>query len=207
MPIVTIDRLFAYIIPRKEKVIFFFKIIYLIQIAVFLAAARVLYIGGPEALYYYQLGVGSGKIAVILFILTLIPGMMRRFGITHKLLSLLMIFRRYIGIAMYVSALAHFGLVKVVPILSLKLPFRLAFFEFWGSLALFSLFFLFITSNDFSTAKLGVWWHRTHKLIYLSMWFILLHVGLQRISLWTVLMGATVLLMMASFLVSKLRGK
>lgn len=187
-------RLFAYLVARKGQVVLLFKVFYFLQIIIFLLAAA----GGSS----YPLGVAMGKAAVVLFVLTLIPGMMKRFGITHKLLALLMIFRRYIGIAMYISALSHFGLVKAVPALSSKLPFQLTAFEFWGSLALFTLLFLFITSNDFSVGRLGIWWYRIHRLIYLSMWFILFHVGLQRLSIWTVLMGIVVFLMLISFIVS-----
>ena len=200
----TIDRLFAYIIPRKARIILLFKLVYFIQIAVFLLAGLAFYSGDSSSILYYQLGLYFGRIAVLLFIIVLIPGMFKRFGITHKILALLMIFRRYIGISMYLFALSHFGLVKVIPNLSsLQSLLKLSAFELFGSAALLVLFFLFITSNDFSVARLGIWWYRLQRLIYIAMWFILFHLGLQRISGWTMLMGIVVILMVTSFLFQK----
>ncbi len=199
-----IDRLFAYIIPRKAKVIQLFKLVYLIQVAVLFWAGISFYSGFYHSVYY-QLGLYFGRIAVLLFIIILIPGMLKRFGITHKILALLMIFRRYIGISMYIFALSHFGLVKVLPNLSaLHLPVPFVF-ELWGSAALLVLFFLFITSNDFSVSRLGIWWYRIHRLIYIAMWLIFFHLAFQRISLWTILLGITVFSMMISFLVERIR--
>ncbi len=201
----TIDRLFAYIIPRKGRIILFFKLLYFAQIAVLFLASVTFYSSHTYTILYYQLGLYFGKIAVILFILALIPGMLKRFGITHKILALLMIFRRYIGISMFLFALSHYFLVKIFPNLSSLRTLTFSTFELWGSGALFILFFLFITSNDFSVRKMGIWWYRMQRLIYIAVWLIFFHVALQRISLWTILLGVTVFLMMASFVFEKIR--
>lgn len=200
-----IDRLFTYIIPRKARIIQLFKLAYFMQVAVLFWAGIAFYSGDSSSILYYQLGLYFGRIAVLLFIIVLIPGMLKRFGITHKILAILMIFRRYIGISMYLFAFSHFGLVKVIPNLSAVRLTGLSAFELWGSATLLVLFFLFITSNDFSVSRLHIWWYRLQRLIYIAMWFLLFHLGLQRISGWTVLMGIIVFSMMVSFMVERVR--
>ena len=115
-----------------------------------------------------------------------------------------MIFRRYLGISMYLFAIIHTGFVRYV--LAIDHPaslLHLATFELFGTAASIMLFSLFITSNDLSVEKLGSWWHKIHNLMYLIVWFIFLHVALQRLSIWTLLIGATSLAQVASFWYAK----
>ena len=192
------DKIFAYIIPRKEKFIAGFKVVYfLIAVAAFFAA-RSLYYEDRNAAFFYSLGVNSGQAGLICYIITLIPGMMGRYGVRNKFLSLLNIFRRYIGILMYLFALTHFLLVRAIFFISTGIFIPPVLFEIFGSLALSLLFFLFITSNDFSVTKLGKWWNRLHKLTYPAMGFIFLHVAMQRVSIWSVAMGVIIVLEVGS---------
>lgn len=195
----SMDKIFSYIIPRKEKVILGFKVFYgLILVTVF-AASRSLYFGDNNALFFYNLGVNSGRAALVFYVMTLVPGIAERFGIRHKLLALLRIFRRYLGITMYLLALNHSLSVKFIITLASKQIIPLRLFEVLGFGALSILFFLFITSNDLSLGRLGIWWYRIHRLTYLSMGLIFLHVALQRFSIWSVIMGITVALQISSF--------
>lgn len=193
------EGLFAYIVPRKSFFIRIFWIIYILQILFIISESWVYFEKKEYVPVFYNLSINSGRLAVIFFIFTLVPGMTKRFGIRHKLLALFMIFRRYIGILMYLFALIHATMTRFLPTIAAGRIRTPPLFELMGFAALFLLFFLFITSNDFSVRVLGVIWYFIHKLIYLAMLFILLHVGLQRMSIWTVLMGATVFLMVVSF--------
>lgn len=193
------DRLFAYVVPRKSFFIRIFRIFFIVQVFLIILEVWV-YFGKKEYFpAFYDFAINSGRLAIIFFVLTLIPGICKRFGIRHKLLALVMIFRRYIGIAMYLFALIHATMTRFLPTIAAGRILPLSLFESMGFAALFLLFFLFITSNDFSVRILGILWYWIHKLMYLAMFFILLHVGLQRMSTWTVLTGTTVILMVVSF--------
>ncbi len=195
-----VGKIFAYIIPRKGKFITGFKVVYfLIAVAAFFAA-RSLYYEDRNAAFFYALGVNSGRAGLICYIITLIPGMMGRYGVRNKFFSLLTIFRRYIGILMYIFAMIHFLLVRAIFTISTGIFIPPVLFEVFGSLTLLLLFFLFITSNEFSVVKLGKWWNRLHKLTYPAMGLIFLHVGLQRISIWTIAMGTILVLQIGSWM-------
>lgn len=192
------DKIFAYIVPRKERVIAGFKAVYFLICVFAFFAARSIYYADGNAAFFYALGVNSGRMGLICYIITLIPGMMGRYGVRNKLLSLLNIFRRYIGILMYIFAVTHFLLVRAVFSISTGIFIPLVLFELFGAAALTLLFFLFITSNDFSVTRLGKWWRWTHKLTYPAMGFIFLHAALQRVSIWSLAMGVIIVLEVGS---------
>lgn len=192
------DKIFAYIVPRKGKIITGFKAVYFLISVFAFFAARSLYYQDGNASLFYGLGVNSGQAALVCYIITLIPGMMGRYGVRNKFLSLLTIFRRYVGILMYLFALMHSFLVRWVFFISTRIFIPLVLFEIFGLTALTLLFFLFITSNEYSVVKLGKWWSRIHKLTYIAMGFIFLHVALQRVSIWSVAMGIIIVLEVGS---------
>ncbi len=202
-----IDQVYKAAVVGKSKIIFCFKLIYFFMLVVLFFAARSSYLSDDLASYAYEFGLNTGEAAVLLFIITLIPGMMKRFGFKHKLLSLLMIFRRYVGILMYICVLAHGVIVRIVPSLQSGSFVTLQLFEIFGFLSNFLLILLFVTSNDWSTKKLGIWWYRLHRLIYGIMWLVFFHVALQKMSVWTVFMGITVTAMMLSFVLDWHRKK
>jgi len=200
-----LDRFYSFLVRHREQTITVFKILYLILAAFLFIASRSTYIGDEQAIVNYERALLSGKLAIVMYIFTTLPGIFKRFGIRHKLLSLLMIYRRYIGITMYMLVLIHFWVVKGVGILFRALPlFPLVLFQAMGAIAATLLLFLFITSNDFMLSKLKVWWYRIHKLTYIAVWFIFLHVALQRLSIWTVLIGLTAVAQISSHLYGRL---
>lgn len=198
------DKFYSFFIRRREHTITGFKILYILLFAVLLLGTRATYLRDEAAISYYALALNSGRAAIIVYILTTIPGISKRFGIRHKLISLLMIFRRYIGITMYLLALYHFWIVKGVGVLFHALPlFPIVLFQSMGVTAATLLFLLFATSNDVMLSKLKVWWYRIHELTYVAVWFIFLHVALQRISIWTILIGLTAIAQVSSHLYNK----
>lgn len=150
---------------------------------------------------FYDIGKKSGEMAILCFIFSSLPGIFRRFRISNKLIQILMRFRRSIGIATYLFVLIHSSFVRIVPWIARIFPvYPLEVYVMFGVVAHILLFLLFITSNDFSVNKLGVWWHRIHTLMYVIVWIIFLHVALLKISIWTVLIGATAVAEVASFM-------
>lgn len=178
-----IDEIFRVMTRNRMWVIRGFKIFYILLIFVLWSG-------------WYRLAPWMGRAAIVAYILTTIPGMARRFRIQHKLIALLMIFRREVGISMYLLATVHY-----IFLVGLAIPREI--FQLMGFTAYVLLFFLFATSNDLSTKHLGAWWGKIHRLTYIAIWFIVMHVALQRVSIWSVAIITTAMLQGLSFFYAK----
>lgn len=201
-----VDHIFLFITKRTMQIIVLFKIAYAALAGVLIWATLAASVQNKWYGAAYEFARQSGEIAVGLYILTCMPGIFRRLGIRHKLISLLMIFRRQIGILMYVFVLIHVMVLRVVPVfLRGGSIFPSSWFEIFGSVASGLLFLLFMTSNDMSVKKLGTWWHKIHQLTYVVMFFILLHVALQAISIWAILTAMLIVVQIISYAVSRSR--
>lgn len=131
-----------------------------------------------------------GQVALLLFLVTTLPGMLGRFKIRHALITIGIMFRRYMGIATFLFALCHALITFLIPLVLSRQPlFPLANYVVFGVFALLTMLPLFLTSNDWSVKTLGPNWKKIHKLVYVIFWFIFLHVAFQRLSIWTVLIG------------------
>jgi DMSO/TMAO reductase YedYZ heme-binding membrane subunit len=151
-------------------------------------------------LSFYNIGNVMGEFSLITYLLTLLPGMGERFGLKNNILSVLRIYRRYIGILMFTLAIVHVFLVKIIFIVKIVDVIPQGIFEVMGVSALFILIFPFITSNNVSMGKLKIWWHRIQRLTYGAMFFIFFHVSLIRLSVWSVAMGGVIIFQIASFI-------
>lgn len=120
-----------------------------------------------------------GQIAVVLFVLSTIPGILGRFKLRHALTSIGMSYRRYTGRLSFIFAFGHALFLFIIPAMFSQAPFMLPDFMVFGLISLFLLFILFITSNDFGVKTLGRFWKPLHRLVYVIYWLIFLHVILQ----------------------------
>lgn len=197
-----IDKIFSFSITQKVRIIDLFKLVYLFIAIVYVVGAKAIYFNEEGAKLFYEWGLAAGRTALSLFIIILIPGIAERFGLRHKLIALLRIFRRYLGISMYLLVFMHLSFLWLIPAIKTSIFFPILLFQLFGLIAAIILFFLFITSNDISVRSLKIWWYRLHRLIYISIFFIFLHVAMQRLSVWSILMGTTVIIMISSFLYS-----
>lgn len=195
-----IKKIYSTAVAKKNTTIGLFKISYLGFLFFFVVGGYSIAQQNQYAPFFYQIGLLLGKLALLTFIIILVPGIVKRFGIKHEFISLVRIFRRYLGIFMFLCAFIHASFVRLIAYLLGRLTFQPGQFELFGIAALVITFFLFISANDWSVERLGLWWYRLHRLIYVIMWLIFIHVGLQRISIWTVLMGLTLLFEIASFM-------
>lgn len=161
----------------------------LLAILWFLAfQAIVMEAGNPG--WFFANGKWFGQIALVLYILTTIPGIFRRFGKFYKPVSILMIFRRYIGIATFMFVFLHASIERFFWVLKGQMGLMpTEVFQLFGFGAFLILFSLFITSNDWSVKNMGKWWIWIHDLTYIVVWLIFAHVAFQRLSVWTVLIG------------------
>lgn len=146
----------------------------------------------------YQLGLYSGRVSLILYLLTLLPGICRRFRLKHLLVSLLTLYRRQVGIVMYIFVILH-ALLFVQ--FSLKIPA----FRIFGILAFLILAPLFITSNTYSVKKLKQTWKKVHQLTYPALGLIFLHTALIRWSIFSVATLTTLILLVSSLLLERSR--
>ncbi|MBI2616908.1 ferric reductase-like transmembrane domain-containing protein [Candidatus Gottesmanbacteria bacterium] len=199
-----VDTAFLWSARNKILVIRIFYIFWIFLIVICGVGAYISFANPSDMRPWYNLGVGSGRTALVFFIILLLPGMLKRYGIRHKLLAIILFFRRHLGISMYLFVLCHVSFVALIPrISSGNLFVPLVLFELMGLLAVVTLFFLFITSNDLSVRTLGIWWYRLHKLIYPVIGIIFLHTALQRWSIWSVAIGVIAVLQIGSYVYSK----
>jgi methionine sulfoxide reductase heme-binding subunit len=195
-----VDTLYRWVVKRRNPLVLVFQVFFVLQTLVLFFGSWAVYSQSIYVQFFYDVGNKSGEIAIIFFILASIPGIVRRFRKFNKLVSILMIFRRYIGIATYLFVISHASFVYISPLLARQFPlFPIPIFILFGFLAHVMLFLLFITSNDLSVKKLGVWWHNIHNLMYFIVWVIFVHVALQGFSIWATLIGVTAVMQIASF--------
>lgn len=200
------DKIFMLAAKNRAKIITLFKVLYLTIAAIIILGVYSLLKNNSFAVFFYTLGVQSGQAAILVYIITTIPGITRRFKISHRLIQILMMFRRYIGILMYSLILNHYMMVSgTMLIFKQILPLPFPVFELFGIAAFTMLFLLFITSNDFSVKRLGIWWDRLHQLTYVIVWLIFAHVALQRLSIWTLLIGVTAVAQISSHLYVRMK--
>lgn len=145
--------------------------------------------------YWYEIGRYLGRVAAIVYALTLLPGMLRRIGAFPLVRTMLMLTRRQLGVTMFWCVFAHLSLVRYFPILFTgSNPFIAPVFVWFGMTAFTLLFPLWLTSNETSVKKLGAWWHTIHSLTYVALFAIFLHIALQGRS-WTALFVGTVMVL------------
>lgn len=198
------ELVFAQSVKNRKLIIRSFLVLYGLIILLLIIGGRSVYYLDDNSSFFFRLAPDLGRTSLVIFSVVLIPGIARRYGIKHKLIFPVMIYRRSLGITMFLLALTHASFLSLIPLAASGFsPLIFPLFQWFGIFSLFFLSFLFITSNDFSVSKLGIWWHWIHKLIYLVMFLILFHVGLQRISFWTWLLGLIVFGQIGSFFYSR----
>lgn len=202
------QNIFNALVRKKPRIIRIFHILwFIISIVYLVAISATITAGHPHKYFWYTQAVSGGRAALILFVITLLPGIFKRFGIRNRILGLIMIFRRQFGITMFLLAAFHATIVSLLPKLLKGPPISFLIFEIFGVLSISLLFFLFITSNDLSQLKMGRWWYALHRLVYIIMWLILFHVALQRLSIWSVLAGSLITAEMIGIAYSHFHGK
>lgn len=165
--------------------------------------------------YFFKFGALLGEGALILYVITLTPGIITRLQwwptLTRPIGAIIMLFRRHFGILMFLTAFWHMTFTTFIPYYAVYdfnppgLP-TLSQYAMMGMVAWLLLFPLWLTSNDLAQQKLGKWWKRLHKLTYISLFFIFLHVAMQE-SKWMVVMGVYGILEIISWIVFWRRQK
>lgn len=199
-----LQKLQAFLATRQKFIIKLFVVVE-IALVVTVFALGYLAFNDPRGMSWIFVKYGSllGQIALVLFMIALLPGIMQRLRlfpkVTMPLASIIIIFRRHIGILMFLTAWAHMTFTTTLPrylFTGTFLPSTLPMlFEMMGTLAFMVLFPVWVTSNDFSKRLLGKWWKTLQRLTYIAIWFIVAHVVLLGGSTWVIVAISTVALL------------
>lgn len=183
--------------PIKNAFLFFFIALFLFAVLGFYAIVS----GQDSQFFFYLFSRPAGQAAVVVFVITILPGITRRFGIRNTVLSTIMLFRRQTGILTFLLALTHYFFIFFAPtIRSGEIPVNPPLYLTMGILSLYPMALLFLTSNDFAVKKMGKWWVRLHNLIYITAWTIFFHVALVEVSFWALLIGVFAVLEVLSLI-------
>ena len=184
---------------KSPQIIPLFKYLYF-AIILYLVIGAYSYVSkGQVDQFFYKSGAYFGWTALTLLGIVVLPGILGRLGVEIKLTRIITIFRRQLGILVFVLAFSHYQLVRGISIYTGQVPlFPRPIFEVIGTSALFLMFFMFLTSNNFSQKKLGKNWKRLHRVVYIILWLLVLHTGLQRISIWSIFIFTFAVLEVAS---------
>lgn len=154
-------------------------------------------------LFIYDIGNKLGEIAVILYVTTLAPGIITRLQwfptLTQPISSIILPFRRHVGILMFLTAFVHMSFVMLFPYLgqyNFQFPTALPTFllyEWMGLIAWICLFPMWLTSNDYSQKALGRNWKVLHRITYIALLLIFLHLALQKTNWMWIVAPAVVL--------------
>lgn len=178
-----------FVAPHRVVIIKIFKAV---EIAILVLWAWVFWQATQDVTVLYshnivELGAQLGSMALYLYCLTLLPGIINRSKVwpmvTQPIGSIIMPFRRHLGILMFLTAFVHMSftttLLQVISNGYNPFAIQLVTFQLFGMIAWWSLFPLWLTSNDQSMKFLGKNWKRVHRLTYVALFFIFLHVAMQ----------------------------
>jgi len=140
---------------------------------------------------YSTIGRKSGQISIVLLLLTLIPGMLKRMDLLNKIESIVYLFRRQLGVLAFFMAVTHVGYMSWIrKIASGENPLDSLFKYQQTGFAAFTIFLLlWVTSNDISMKLLGKWWRYLQRLSYVSVIALILHVFAAGSQIWIVLLA------------------
>ncbi len=179
------EQTFKQTVPLRAQIIRIFQAVEVMIVLLGIVGTAFILNKHSSESTWYEVGSKMGIASLFMFILTILPGMLRRFDQQKYLRQLLMLFRRHLGIMTYLLAASHSMLTSVAFRFSSADPSAvpIAQFELFGMIASNLMLLLFFTSNDRSVKWLGAWWKRLHKLVYVIGWLIATHIILQDVAL------------------------
>lgn len=182
----TVNSLLTRLIAERTKISLLLKIFVGLLLLFWILAIFLIFQNPLLLKLFSPIGNKLGIVAVATYGATLLPGIIKRFQIKDQSLVLLRVLlaahRQWLGICMFLVVIMHMSLVFTLPQL-IATDFNTALITFLpihitGIIALWLLFPLWLTSNNLSIKKLGVWWNRLHKLTYVALFFIFVHVAI-----------------------------
>ena len=191
---------------NKPKFIFLTNTLYLLLIAVVLVTFYSINNDSEIYNFFAEKRAWFGRIALLVLLVVITPGILGRFNIQVRVSRVITLYRRRLGILVFLLSFTHFHIIGLPKLAGIE-PNILPTFQVVGLTALVILSLLFLTSNNFSQRRLGKWWKRLHRLIYVVVLLILLHTTMQRVSIWSVLAGVFFALEIASLTYAYMKGR
>lgn len=174
------QTLVTFLVKNKNFILWLFRFGYIGIVFLMIFGTWVIVVENELYEFTNEIAKRAGQMSLFLFCLVLLPGICLRLRINHQLIGLTMLFRRQIGVTVFLLAVLHGWIVSIAPrILLGSQNFTLIFFEFLGTLAVLLMLPMWLTSNNLTVKALGKWWKRIHSVIYVVAWFIFGHVALQ----------------------------
>ena len=190
-----------FLLSRRKRVTWFFLSYEVLMIVIWMTGFVVAKNNSLVVLDYPAIGEKFGVLAFGLFVMALLPGILHRLDVFPVIRTILMAFRRHLGISMFLSSVVHFGFVTSIPLI-ISNNFSLQVFstrEMLGFLAYTVLVPVWLTSNDFSVKRLGKYWKWIHRMVYIALLFIFLHVAIVQ-SKFAVIAGVIMVLEVISWI-------
>lgn len=198
----------SWCVAHRHDVIQFFHVIYAFIVLLIIRGIWLTFTHQPGFGITSTFGLLSGKVAIPVFLVIVYPGILGRFKIKHPLITIGILFRRYTGILSFLLVLQHVLMVYLLPTLAYKMPFfPIPTFIIAAEVAFLLLFLMFITSNDQSVKLMKKNWKLLHKSIYIVLWLIFVHVALQEVGGFALVMGGTATLEVISLMYDALTKK
>ncbi len=191
---------------NKKTILQGFTILFIVLFGFTMMALWSIVTGHPSQTFFYQFSRLAGQLAVLAFVLSITPGIARRFQIRNDLTAALMLFRRQTGMLVFLLGLMHYVIIFLAPTIRAgAAPTDPPLYQLMGVLALYPMALLFVTSNDWAVKKMGRWWQWLHKFVYIAAWAIFLHIALVDITIWAVLIGVFAVLETVSLIYAAVR--
>lgn len=203
----SMKKLYSLLVQNKNTITMLFLVSEFFVVGLWVAGFLLAVQQSEAVLFLVPFGGKIAQVSVFLYVLTLLPGMMKRLGFINPIQLSLMLFRKHLGILMFLTALLHMGSSFTFPVIaSGQIPvFQPQIFS--GFITIVLLLPLWLTSNDVSVKKMGVWWHRIHAFTYVALATIFIHATYMMSYKWSAVLGLVMIGEIASFFVAKSRKK
>lgn len=199
------DKAFEISVSNKSSVLIVTNILYLLLVSISIVSAYSIY-NDQEIYNYFAINrAWFGRIALLVLLIVVTPGIIGRFGIDIKISRVITLYRRRLGILVFFLALTHFNIITLPRVAGIE-SFSFPLFQIIGFNALVLLSILFVTSNNLSIKRLGSWWKWVHRLVYVILLLVFLHTALQRTSVWSILAGIFLALEISSLIYAYIKG-
>lgn len=161
----------------------------------------------PEILSGYEdWNAPTAYLATILLLVVLLPGVLTRFGISAAKLKYLIVYRRTLGILMYLAALIHFlFLIDYLPWFSDGLIKSFDALTASGIASVIILLPVLLTSNNLSVRLLGRWWKVVQRITYIILLFVVIHLWQSGQIVLAVIYGIFIALIISSYFMQSIR--
>ena len=170
----------AFLAKNKPHILKIFLLIEILMPVLYVIGVYV-YRTNPDGFVpFYTAGLTFGTVSFYLYVSTLVPGILKRFQVLPLVQSIFMLFRRHLGIMMFLTAFVHMGYVQTIPAVfgPTGIHFDLFPHVIYGFLAWAILFPLWLTSNEYSVRKLKRNWIYLHRLTYIACFFVFMHTSI-----------------------------